>query len=149
MKQIVDYIIEKFKINSKTVNNLNSEYEKFGKGKFEILDVEDFVKEVFNIKMTDQKIIDFYNNLKYYKIDPDTEFYHIPNKNIDNKLKTKFDILKSKDSNTEYNYLNVGNSKRPELQIAFKNFPNKKIFTIVFVAYINGKIINEYFLYYR
>ena len=147
MKKINQYITEKFKINSKTVNNSNLEYENFGKGEFETLDVEDFIKEVFNVNMTDQKSIDFYHNLKYYKIDPDTEFYHISNENVDKKLATKFDVLKSKDPNTEFNYLNVGNSKRPELQISFKNFPNKKIFAIVFVAYINYKTLNEYYIY--
>ena len=99
--------------------------------------------------MTDQKIIDFYSNLKYYKIDPDTIFYYISNENVDKKLATKIEVLKSKDPNTEFNYLNIGNSKKPELQISFKNFPNKKIFIIVFVAYIDGKLINEYFLYYK
>lgn len=149
MIQINKYILEKLVINSKFTDDSIKKYEEFGKGELSSLDVEDFVKEVFNINMTDQKIIDFYYNLKGYRIDPDVIFYYISNENVDKKLATKFAVLKSKESMMSSYYINIGDSKKPELQIVFKDYPSKKLFTIVFAGYIDGKLINEYFLYYR
>ena len=59
MKELNNFIIEKLKINSKSnINNISDEeYEVYGKGEFEQLDVEDFVKNAFDMNMKDNDIM--------------------------------------------------------------------------------------------
>ena len=141
-------IIESLKIGSKSkVNDYANEYKEYGEGDFEQLDVEDFVNDKFSIQMRDNDIIKFYNTLKEYKINPDAKFWHIPEENVDKKIYTKLSVLGSKDPGYNSCYINIGDSKRPRLQIAFKEYPKTNLFVIIFVDNTNGKLINEYFLY--
>ena len=150
MKQLDIFLIEKLKIDSKSkFSNIEDNYEEFGKGEFEQLDIEDFVKNVFDMNMKDNDIIKFYNKLKYYKIDPDTKFWHIPEKNVDKKIYTKIQILISKDSDVGADIMTINVSKNDALQIRFYNFPNTHLFIIVFVKHHKGSLINEYFLHYE
>jgi len=139
MKKLLN-IIEGIRINSKT--KLHNEYEDYGKGEMDDLNIEYSLHELFNINLTDNELISFnveiYNMMKKYKISSHDKFYHIEDKDINKKFYAHI-----RPSNCdETKYLNIKN----DAQIHIHKTPN--FFIIGFIGYNkNQKLINDYFLH--
>ena len=83
MKKVID-IIEGLKINSKT--KLHNDYEDYGEGEMDNLNIDHSLRELFNINLLDNELISFtveiYDMMKKYKIPVNDKFYHIEDKNV-------------------------------------------------------------------
>ena len=138
MKQLNNFVIEKLIINKNT--NIQNSYKIYGEGELSVLNVKDFVYNTFNINMSQYQINEFNKQLKTYNIDPNTEFYHIKDKDI--PLNGKLVNLIKTEKNKQCSIIYI-----EQLQIFFYKLQN--IFIIIFVIYDQhiGHLINEYFLY--
>lgn len=138
MKKLKD-IIEGLKINSKT--KLHNDYEDYGEGEMDNLNIDHSLRELFNINLSDNELISFtvevYDMMKKYKIPVNDKFYHIKDKDINKK----FYIYISTSNCSETKNLNIKN----DAQIRIYKTPD--FFIIGFIGYKNNKLINDYFLH--
>lgn len=138
MKKLKD-IIEGLKISSKT--KLHNDYEDYGEGEMDNLNIDDSLRELFNINLPDNELISFtveiYDMMKKYKIPVNDKFYHIKDKDINKKFYTYI-----RPSNCgETKVLNI----KKDAQIHIYKTPD--FFIIGFIGYKNNKLINDYFLH--
>ena len=139
MKTLID-IIEGLKLNYKT--KIHNDYGDYGEGEMDNLNIDYSLREFFNINLLDNELISFnveiYNMMKKYKISPHDKFYHIKDKDINEKFYTYI-----RPSNCdETKVLNI----KKDVQIHIYKTP--KFFIIGFIGYDKThKLINDYFLY--